>query len=575
MDQKRSCPECHLVFEAPLPERGVLACPLCNTMFSVIVPSAPPAAPTSAPAASGRQVLRGVLAIGALLFLVGSLVYAYRLINDIDHKSTSPRTSAPERAESAELTTRPAVIPEVESPPVIIPQTIIPEAKPRFRAPPLQPVTIPPPIVPVAKPRMPPPPMQAPAPVDEPSRPLTLPERINRAIDHGLAYLQKHHTKHHHYQKYLGLLGLTLLECDIPASDPCMQEMAAWIRAQERELTQTYELTLAILFLDRLGEARDQVLIRRFGQRLLDGQLEGGTWSYSCLSNAKRDGRKTAPQMPQIINWSNRFPAGKQNDLFRRLHYRGDNSNTQFALLGLWVAQRHGVSARSALLATERYFRDTQYPDGSWSYQPFAPSWRDSNTCAGLMSLAMRHGVIARQGGDIRPGQRVHIADGAVFHGLTYLAQSLDHVSIVGDRIVGMETRDPLYFLWSLERMAVIYGLHKIGDREWYPWAAQLLVDMQRPDGRWHSGMGEPVGTCFALLILKRSNLAKDLQLAVQEAPPRRVPDLSGPTILQGRDALLRATGKLPGPASMPGTAIRPASSTPLGPSIIQMPNNK
>src|SRR6185437_8420822 len=91
VEPKRTCPECNLIFEASLPETGLLTCPLCDTVFSARppaesvaftpLPSAPPA-PSSI--ASAKQVWQGCLAVGALLFLVGGLVYAYRLVSGIE-----------------------------------------------------------------------------------------------------------------------------------------------------------------------------------------------------------------------------------------------------------------------------------------------------------------------------------------------------------------------------------------------------------------------------------------------------------------------------------------------------------
>src|SRR5689334_20552200 len=94
METKRTCPECHLSFEAPLPENGILACPLCNTVFSA-TPLVGPATAAPVPVASGRQVLRGVLAIGVLLFLAGGLVYAYHLLGGIGQRSAAIPVPAP------------------------------------------------------------------------------------------------------------------------------------------------------------------------------------------------------------------------------------------------------------------------------------------------------------------------------------------------------------------------------------------------------------------------------------------------------------------------------------------------
>jgi hypothetical protein len=126
---------------------------------------------------------------------------------------------------------------------------------------------------------------------------------------------------------------------------------------------------------------------------------------------------------------------------------------------------------------------------------------------------------------------------------------------VTGERIVGVEARDPLYFLWSLERMAVIYDLTTIGDREWYPWCAEMLVAVQRADGSWQAPYPGPVGTCFALLILKRSNFAKDLQLTV------RNPSTPG------------FTSRPSDAAALPGTARRPRPTPALGPGVTQTPN--
>ena len=46
----------------------------------------------------------------------------------------------------------------------------------------------------------------------------------------------------------------------------------------------------------------------------------------------------------------------------------GDNSNTQFAALALWVARRHGLPVDLALQRAEAHFRRSQQADGGWSY---------------------------------------------------------------------------------------------------------------------------------------------------------------------------------------------------------------
>jgi hypothetical protein len=68
------------------------------------------------------------------------------------------------------------------------------------------------------------------------------------------------------------------------------------------------------------------------------------------------------------------------------------------------------------------------------------------------------------------------------------------------------------YFLWSLERTAVAYGIQKIGGKDWYDWGANFLIADQETNGSWQGVHGQyGADTCFALLFLRRADLAKDL----------------------------------------------------------------
>src|SRR5262249_51435012 len=65
------------------------------------------------------------------------------------------------------------------------------------------------------------------------------------------------------------------------------------------------------------------------------------------------------------------------------------------------------------------------------------------------------------------------------------------------------------------ERVAVLYNLKSIGGKDWYRWAAQMLVGSQQPRGNWqdggYHGAHPTLDTCLALLVLKRANLVEDL----------------------------------------------------------------
>jgi hypothetical protein len=99
------------------------------------------------------------------------------------------------------------------------------------------------------------------------------------------------------------------------------------------------------------------------------------------------------------------------NNVIRRrsVAASGDNSNTQFAVLGLWVARKHGVKVDEALQKTNDYFRQSiDRNRGGWGYQAYGAS-TPAMTCAGLIALATHFGTSALRAGtvdDLRGGGR-------------------------------------------------------------------------------------------------------------------------------------------------------------------------
>jgi hypothetical protein len=191
-----------------------------------------------------------------------------------------------------------------------------------------------------------------------------------------------------------------------------------------------------------------------------------------------------------------------------------DNSNTQFAMLALWVAQRYDVPMERTMNLIVRRFQTSQNANGSWGYRyRFGGGEQERNTmdCVGLIGLAVGHGIsqpAADNGGAV---VRKNVQDLRILNGFLALSR---HVGQPAGRMFNLEQVN-LYYLWSLERVAVIYGLPTIGNKDWYRWGAEMLVANQQPLGNWTAGQyhgASPVlDTCMALLFLKKANLVRDL----------------------------------------------------------------
>jgi hypothetical protein len=402
--------------------------------------------------------------------------------------------------------------------------------------------------------------------------PAPLQAKVNQTIDRGIAFLFQTQgiwgtwtaNPKNHPVSYAALPGLTLLECGEPNDHPVIQRAATFVRETCVKLDTTYDLSLAILFLDRLGDPADEKLIQTLALRLIAGQTFTGGWSYRCpVLGAQQSQQllamlrlKSTPSLSTY--WKNQpafsppssillgEPSGKSRDI------RGttDNSNTQFATLALWAAQRHAVPMERNLTLIAVRFNTSQNSDGSWGYHyryGGGDAERPAMTCVGLLGLAIGHGLAA----DKEMSENLTFAlaraqaaavlafhpqfsflllaleraekreaferakkrgqDPRILHGFLALNK---HVGEPVERMEAIPQKD-LYFMWSLERVAVLYDLPTIGPKDWYRWGAEMLVANQQAAGNWDNG-GYPgadpiLDTCLALLFLKRANLVAEL----------------------------------------------------------------
>ncbi len=405
--------------------------------------------------------------------------------------------------------------------------------------------------------------------------PLTPQQRkVKEATERGLAYLKERlagggdfyvfvNSRGGAHTGAVALAGLTLLECGVPASDPAVQKAVDHVRAAEPGLSFTYGVALCVLFLDRLGRApgvrpdpADAERIRSMALRLIAGQGANGGWGYHCrpLDADQRQALLTRLKSGQFTPGS--FPVpGQAGNWY-------DHSIGQFVTLALWAGRKHGVPVRPTLRAVAETYRAKQRDDGSWAYRVENAIFRDTGTCAALIGLAVGHAIDDEEGGDGKKGAPKGVPadltkDPAVRRGLAHLGQAVgkkadlpeelrerrrQHTAAMEDVYRKLETAGPaerlalqaeltrldkaneergtlfdadawgdLYFLWSVERMAVIYDLKQIEGKDWYDWGSEIILASQKRDGSWADRFPGVPDTCFALLFLQRVNVVKDL----------------------------------------------------------------
>jgi hypothetical protein len=419
------------------------------------------------------------------------------------------------------------------------------------------------------------------------------------------------------------LAGLALLEAKVPGTDPALKLITEQVRDAAYRQNKTYQIALCLMFLDRFGEPADVPLIQALALRLLAGQTKDGGWNYDSVTaippadeqrlraglkdtqlvaGSASGGGKGPPKLhPEVEKYGQTLQSPANGS-------GGDNSNTQFATLAVWMARKHGVPADNALDALERRFMASQDPrTGNWSYSlPPAnsinvvmPPGSPSMYCSGL--LAMSTGLARREERQLankpppkhdtapktetkpddpfynppagekpppkpaagRPADARDLVVQRAFAGLGLtLADQIRGKGLIVPTNAILGTGD-LYFLWSLERVGVIYGVDKIGGFDWYDLGSTALVRSQNADGTWNFGktFGAEVNTAFAVLFLCKANLARDLSSKVQKDPTStEMRAGAGPS----------ATDLLP---NRPPTSATPTGTDTAAPAPITLPN--
>jgi hypothetical protein len=388
------------------------------------------------------------------------------------------------------------------------------------------------------------------------------------------------------------LAGLALLEAGEKPTDPSVQRAAHAVRDRIPEMTKTYGIALSILFLDRLGEPADIPLIESLTVRLLAGQNSMGGWSYTCptlpaaerqrlrdlIKGRKLVGAEAAPRVEKKRTFEDLSPETQRQLRMLALApgaddaVGGDNSNTQFAIIALWVARRYGLPIQQALARVNLRFRASQAPNGTWAYTisetPSPEGGSATMTCAGLLGLAVAHGV-ALDGASDKKHLNID-RDVSLKAGLIAVSSAVG-VPTNGLAPIPRIQGKAYYYLWSLERVAMILDLKTLAKKDWYNWGAELLIANQLPDGTWRGEYASSgADTCFALLFLSRSNLATDLtaRLRGKVGDPGsvlRAGGVGGEALRAGKAAKLPlpfdgdskgSPGRGPTPPTSPRTAI-------------------
>ncbi|MHC4491499.1 MAG: prenyltransferase/squalene oxidase repeat-containing protein [Planctomycetota bacterium] len=235
----------------------------------------------------------------------------------------------------------------------------------------------------------------------------------------------------------------------------------------------TYVISLVAMALAELDREEHRHRIQSLANRLAAGQLDSGQWTYRCGYRYKAR-----------VESSRRF---------------GDNSNTQYAILGLRAAAKAGAEIQPHVwMRAMTFWLGCQQWDGGWGYGHRLRSGRErSMTPAGIASVA-----ICMEGLYGRKAARRIMSQESIRRGLVRQGELLIHRGYLNvDH----------YTFYGVERACVLTGTRLFNDYDWYRAGARDLLRRQDDDGSWRKTgginweYGPAIDTAYAVLFLKRA----------------------------------------------------------------------
>ena len=288
------------------------------------------------------------------------------------------------------------------------------------------------------------------------------------------------------------LCTLAMLECGEPVDSPAIQKALSYLRGIGNP-SATYSAAVQIMVFCAAEPEQDRLLIRRNAEWLERAQIRrgpmSGAWTYQA-----------APE-----------------------DYRGgDNSNSQFALLGLHEAEQVGIEINpETWKRANEYWLSCQRPDGAWSYYKSIEGRQQtvstgSMTCAGIGAMVIADGSLgsgdAAVAGNLIQCCQPQQDNDAAQRGLEWLANHFSVQMNPGPTVgLGLDLSQSglFYYLYGVERVGRLTGRRFIGRHDWYREGAEMLVQRQdRLTGHWkgvgHGEDNELIATSFALLFLAK-----------------------------------------------------------------------
>ncbi|WP_145310469.1 HEAT repeat domain-containing protein [Gimesia fumaroli] len=337
---------------------------------------------------------------------------------------------------------------------------------------------------------------------------------IDVAIKRGVAYLKE--KKDYGRTGMNAFVAYTLLKSGESPESAYIQRCVKNILADHQQKDKNgepiykpggdynYCAGVQLMVLEALSPELYYAEIRATAEFLINTQLPGGGWFY---------------------------PQDTPNN--------GDTSITQYAILGLWAAERAGMTIPTTVWdKAARWHLSTQLPTGAFSYHPgdragSAPKHTMSVAGTGSMYVIsmqlypdgkLRSGPVTKQStpskkrfGFLEKVELTEKEKGKDEKNL-FTKPTISYAALQGGKAKGANwvvnnynvrspTGWPNYYLYGIERIAALANVEKLGPHDWYADGARQLLATQRDDGSWKGVGNIPASTCLAIIFLSKATV--------------------------------------------------------------------
>ncbi len=358
------------------------------------------------------------------------------------------------------------------------------------------------PVPPPPKPADPKPQAQDPAPIDS-----RLQGRIDVAVEKGIAWLLEQ-AKGDRINMTPGLPGgmdhseLVLYALIYGGADydhAGFQKVLAV--ATTAKLGRTYRVALTAMCLEAFDRSKYQARIAECAQFLADTQCKNGQWSYGEATKKPDDTPTGGDGKP--VKGDKNSTVGTTTEVKARAAGppTGDNSNTQYAALGIRSCAKAGVTVEKKVVeAALKWWESSMHADGGWGYASNGQVDGDpvygSMTAGAVASMVIYNTLLK----DAKKDPKKH---DKTLKGVEWMGKNL-----VYDKNPGLAEsyRWVYYWLYGIERAGDLFGTDTFGPNEWYTEGSSWLLDRQEKNGRWEGREHLVItDTCFAILFLRRA----------------------------------------------------------------------